>query len=207
MATLTYNNMSWEVDHAVLGKNYVHGYDAAGNIVIAIDDTTDLDNIVYDGEYMQPDACLEESCNDVKYLNGLFVTPDGKEVGGKPFKLATSIVNDGAFAGSTINFSTNVARGILDSDAKYALIAFHLSDTDTTKINAIVEIYGTTIVSFCNGVDGSIYSRKVSMHSSYITFDDAYKNKVVNNKVLIPDRVLILSHSEADVGWLYQVTL
>lgn len=206
MAILTYNDMSWEVDHAVLGENYVHGYDAAGNVIVAIDDTTDLDNIMYDGDYMLPDDCLEEQCNNVKYFKGLLVTPNGKEIGGKPFKLVASIINgDEEFDGCTMHFQPEVTQRILDTEAKYALVTFWLSNTDTTKVHAIIEMYQTTIASFCNGEDGSTCSRKVFMHSHYITFEDAYKNKAVSNKMLIPDSVYLLADSHIDADWLYSI--
>lgn len=80
MSTLSYNGLIWEVDHAVKGTNYVHGYSSAGLIIVSIEDTTDFDNIEYDGPYLAPEECLNESCNDVKYVNGSLVRRDGTVV-------------------------------------------------------------------------------------------------------------------------------
>lgn len=82
MQTLTYGLFVYEVDHAVKGADYIHGYDRAGNLVVAFEGVTDFENFEYTGTYMVPDECLEEQCNTVKHVNGKFVRQDGKVISG-----------------------------------------------------------------------------------------------------------------------------
>ena len=77
MATITFCGESFTVDHAVKGADYVHGYDAEGNLVISLDGVTDFSGIAYDGTYMTPSGCLAEICNDVKYCEGALKKRDG----------------------------------------------------------------------------------------------------------------------------------
>lgn len=80
MATLTFNGESFEVDHAVKGEDYVHGYNAAGECTVTIDGITDFSVVTYDGTYLDPSACFAEACNEVRYVGGKFITKDGTEV-------------------------------------------------------------------------------------------------------------------------------
>lgn len=80
MATLSFNGISYDVDHAVKGADYIHGYSADGTCVISIDGITDFNVVTYDGAYMSPDACADEQCNAVRYVNNQIVTADGREV-------------------------------------------------------------------------------------------------------------------------------
>ena len=80
MATITFLGESFEVDHAVKGEDYVHGYDAAGHCIISIDGVKDFSLITYDGVYMNPRECLSEPCNSVKYCGGSLKTADGEMV-------------------------------------------------------------------------------------------------------------------------------
>ena len=80
METLAYNDMSWSVDHAVKGSNYVRGYASDGRLIIAIDETSDFNNIEYDGIYLTPDECLTDSCNEVLHVGGKLIRRDGAEV-------------------------------------------------------------------------------------------------------------------------------
>lgn len=77
MATITFCGESFIVDHAVKGADYVHGYDANGNLIISLDGVKDFSGISYDGTYMPPTECLAELCNDVKYCAGAFKKSDG----------------------------------------------------------------------------------------------------------------------------------
>lgn len=78
MATLTFNGTSYTVDHAVKGTDYVHGYDAAGVMVVCIGGVVNFNAITYDGSYMTPESCTEDPCNDVICSDGVLKTKDGR---------------------------------------------------------------------------------------------------------------------------------
>lgn len=80
MAILTFCGENFTVDHAVKGTNFIHGYDASGYCVVAFDNVEDLDAITYDGEYMAPEDCVAEGCNDVKQCSGYLVKRNGDRV-------------------------------------------------------------------------------------------------------------------------------
>lgn len=80
MQTLKYGSFTYNVDHAVKGADYIHGYDSAGNLIVSLEGISDFEDYEYTGTYMTPEECLEESCNDVKYVNGKFVRRDGTDV-------------------------------------------------------------------------------------------------------------------------------
>ena len=80
MATLSFNGESFTVDHAVKGADYVHGYDADGNLIISLDGVSDFSGITYDGTYISPSVCLAEACNDVKFCDGVLKTRGGTTV-------------------------------------------------------------------------------------------------------------------------------
>ena len=89
MAIITFCGESFVVDHAVKGADYVHGYDADGNLVVSLDGVSNFSGITYDGTYMTPGACLAELCNDVKYCGGALKKRDGtvlaaQDVGAAP---------------------------------------------------------------------------------------------------------------------------
>lgn len=78
MATLTYGTIKCDVHHATRGADYVHGYDAKGNLVIALDGLADVDEVKYSGTFMYPDECVEEKCNNVKHVAGMLCRDDGQ---------------------------------------------------------------------------------------------------------------------------------
>ncbi len=80
MATLKFDSKSYNVDHAVKGTDYVHGYDADGNVVISIDGISDFSVVNYSGTYINPEDCITEGCNDLKYCDGKVKTKNGREV-------------------------------------------------------------------------------------------------------------------------------
>ena len=81
MATITFCGESFTVDHAVKGADYVHGYDADGNLVISLDGVSDFSGITYDGTYISPAVSFAEACNDVKFCDGILKTRDGAAIG------------------------------------------------------------------------------------------------------------------------------
>ena len=80
MATITCNGESYTVDHAVKGTDYVHGYNAAGELLVSIEGIKDFSGITYSGTYISPSVCLAEACNDVKFCSGILQTRDGAEI-------------------------------------------------------------------------------------------------------------------------------
>jgi len=77
MAILTYGDLSYEVDHAVKGADFIHAYDANAVMIVAFDGIVDFSGFTYDGTYMEPEHCLAEGCNDVKYVEGALKKADG----------------------------------------------------------------------------------------------------------------------------------
>lgn len=77
MATLSYGGVSYTVDHAVKGADYIHGYDEDSVMIVSFEGVTDFSGFAYDGTYMEPGHCLSESCNDLKYVGGALVKADG----------------------------------------------------------------------------------------------------------------------------------
>lgn len=77
MAQLTFNNVTYTVDHAVKGSDYIHGYDANGTIIVAFEGVCDFDKFVYSGTYMTPESCADEPMNVVRNVNGILVRCDG----------------------------------------------------------------------------------------------------------------------------------
>ena len=77
MAILTFNGESYTVDHAVKGADYIHGYDAAGVILVSFEGIIDFSGFSYDGMYMEAGHCLAEGCNDVKHMDGGLKKADG----------------------------------------------------------------------------------------------------------------------------------
>lgn len=80
MATLTFNGSTFIVDHATKGADYVHGYDANGNIVVSIDGVKDFSLIEYSGSYLKPADCTTEACNVIVYACGVASTRDGRSI-------------------------------------------------------------------------------------------------------------------------------
>ena len=68
MATLTFNGESYTVDHAVKGEDFIHGYDANSVMIVSFEGITNFADFDYDGTYMEPEHCLAEGCNVVKYV-------------------------------------------------------------------------------------------------------------------------------------------
>lgn len=80
MAILTYNSESYTVDKAVKGADFIHGYDAAGQIVVSFEGISDFTQYTYDGTYIDPAQCFEEDCNTVVVHNGTLKRKDGTSV-------------------------------------------------------------------------------------------------------------------------------
>ena len=80
MAILSYKDEKYTVDHAVKGADFIHGYDADGVLIVSFEGITNFSGFTYDATYMEPEHCLAEGCNDVKYVSGHLVTRDGNAI-------------------------------------------------------------------------------------------------------------------------------
>lgn len=80
MQYLIFKNTTYEVDHAVKGADFIHGYDATGKVVVAFEGVTDFSVFEYDGSYLAPEDCISEPCNDLKYCAGKLQKRDGTAV-------------------------------------------------------------------------------------------------------------------------------
>lgn len=80
MATLTYLEETYEVNHATKGADFIHAFDKNGCPVVFFDGITDFSGFTYTGSYMDPEECAAEGCNDVKYVNGELVTRGGTPI-------------------------------------------------------------------------------------------------------------------------------
>ncbi len=80
MGILTYYDNSYTVDHVVKGADFIHGYDENAVLIVSFEGIKDFSGFTYDGTYLEPEHCLAEGCNDVKYVGGSLVTRDGKAV-------------------------------------------------------------------------------------------------------------------------------
>jgi hypothetical protein len=80
MQTLKYGALTYSVDHAVKGADYIHGYDSDGNRVVAFDGVADFSKFEYTGVYLAPEDCLSEPCNNVLHVGGKFVRQDGTPI-------------------------------------------------------------------------------------------------------------------------------
>ena len=80
MAVITYLGTEYTVDHAVKGADFIHGYDADSVMVVSFEGINDFSGFSYNGTYMEPEHCLAEGCNDVKFVGGKWQTRDGKSL-------------------------------------------------------------------------------------------------------------------------------
>ena len=112
MATLIFNNKAYTVDHAVKGSDYVHGYDAAGKVIVSIDGLTDFSLVSYDDTYLDPADCITEPCNTLKYCSGAVKTADGRDV------TASAV---GAFPATGGRINGDIYLGGEDSTSSYDL--------------------------------------------------------------------------------------
>ena len=131
MATITFNGESFEVDHAVKGEDYVHGYDAEGICIISIDGVSDFSDITYDGVYMDPRECMAEPCNSVKYCGGFLKTADGAPV--SPW----TVIWENAKPTSSFSAQTLTIDGM----ENYNLFMIEALSSDTSSSNPIFSIH------------------------------------------------------------------
>ena len=132
MATLTFNGESFTVDHAVKGADYVHGYDANGNLVISLDGVKNFSGITYSGTYMSPNDCLAEVCNDVKFCGGSLKKSDGTILNAADFGAAPAGYGIGKLTNYSVASDTevdNILKNQINSMGDHTFKRFVLSFT------------------------------------------------------------------------------
>jgi hypothetical protein len=77
---LTHYDNSYTVDHVVKGADFIHGYDENAVLIVSFEGIKDFSGFTYDGTYLEPEHCLAEGCNDVKFVSGHLVTRDGNAI-------------------------------------------------------------------------------------------------------------------------------
>lgn len=117
MYYLKFKDITYEVDHAVKGVDYIHGYNADGVRVVAFEGITDFSVFEYDGEYMAPTECLEDPCNNLRVVGGQLLRSDGANTGnigmnGNTFTGLPDPVGDSEPV--TVNYMLPLLRSKLD---------------------------------------------------------------------------------------------
>lgn len=183
MATLTYGSLSYTVDHAVKGPNYVHGYDADGNVVVAFDGLLSFSGFSYTGTYMSPTECLEESCNDVRCINNELVREDGSPVHVKTYALDHKVGDIKTTLRTDLGDKWKLANGepfspqdypklaemrvdsITYNDSMFDSVAF-LSEYAPKSAVFVGKMNGRFVMLFKTG-DGTLYvAQKLEQHGS-----------------------------------------
>ena len=77
MGILTHYDSSYTVDHAVKGEDFIHGYDENAELIVSFEGIRDFSGFTYDGTYLEPEHCLAEGYNDVKFVSGGLKKADG----------------------------------------------------------------------------------------------------------------------------------
>ena len=103
MGILTYYDNSYTVDHVVKGADFIHGYDENAVLIVSFEGIVDFSGFTYDGTYMEPEHCLAEGCNDVKYAEGKWQNSDGK-----PLLRTVSITFSTSWTASGSNYTQPV---------------------------------------------------------------------------------------------------
>lgn len=141
MSVLSFCGKRYTVDHAVKGVDYIHGYNAEELMIVSFEGVTDFSKFTYDGEYMSPEMCEAEACNEAILVNGKLRTKDGRQVsadqvGAMGYKrLLTSADNlnnireDGVYVYSTSSVPVNAPF-----ENAAVVMVFGADSTDTQKI-------------------------------------------------------------------------
>ena len=95
MPELKFNGLSYTVNHAVKGPNYIHGYDSSGIKIVGFEGVVNFSQFEYDGTYMSPEQCITDAYNNVKFHENKFKRGDGTEIGPlvKTFTTTVSVPN------------------------------------------------------------------------------------------------------------------
>lgn len=148
MATLKFNESTFTVHHVVKGSDYIHGYNDNNECIVAIDGISDFSVVEYDGEYVAPDACITETCNEVLCINGVLVRRDGAPLPA------------GASGASSVKSYGAVGDGVTDDTAAFreALAksrvvhvpggTYKLRDKLTIRDNCCLELSQDTVLEF-----------------------------------------------------------
>ena len=178
MPTLTYRGMTWTVDHAVKGADYVHGYSSDGHAVVSIDNTSDFGNIEYDGVYLTPEACVNERCNEVVHLTDKLVRRDGTVLTAPMFGAAAESHEHAA--GSITSGIFSITRG--GTNASTAAGA--RQNINVIGLNPITSTADDTPDVWKGFGTGIAYFNKAGCIVDQPTTNGLIENKVYNNTVL-----------------------
>lgn len=167
MYTLKHGTLSYEVDHAVKGADFVRGYDADGKVIVSFEGVTNFSSFLYSGTYLTPEKCAEESCNEVKHVNGSLIRSDGEQI------FLPYLPSSGGNLTNHVTFDNGKGIACKDSDGKIKHVTF-LSSTNILwigydmsnypiKFGAPIvltsEHYGEALPSA--GIKGRIFFKKV----------------------------------------------
>lgn len=148
MSRLRYNDLIYDLDYAVKGPDYIHGYDEKGNRVVAFESITDFSAFDFESNYTAPEACMHEKCNNVKHVNGELVREDGAPVG---------IINDNAFgdaawssrnilatfckplrlSGESVSFANTLVNYPMDISVYYPMVSNNDSQPNPDNIVSV----------------------------------------------------------------------
>lgn len=148
MAVITYLGTDYTVDHAVKGADYIHGYDANAVMIVSFEGISDFSLFSYNGNYMAPDHCLAEGCNDVRCVGGVLVTRDGKSVSTTvEATLLASGWADGVYTLSVDGVTANSNQEILPAlgittEQLEALQGANIQDGGQTAGNITLKAFG-----------------------------------------------------------------
>lgn len=90
MAILTVNEVSYTVDHAVKGIDFIHAYDVNGTEILSFEGITDFSAYTYTGTYLTPTECFDEPCNNVKFHGGCLKSADNRNLSPEQYGAASS---------------------------------------------------------------------------------------------------------------------
>lgn len=186
MATLTFLDETFEVDHAVKGDDYIHGYDADSKMIVSFEGVSDFSGFIYDGTYMDPGDCLAEACNDVKYCGGFLKTADGKTVPNVTiYHCWTNSNIASSFAAQDID------TGITDGDLYIVTYAY---GTTILAQKSVIAPMGKSARMDGVGAGTSSIEAVRTVHSSggVLSFGSGYKNGAVDNSLIIPARIYVI---------------
>lgn len=124
MATLTYLEETYEVDHATKGADFIHAFDKNGCPVVFFDGVTDFSGFDYTGVYMSPENCAADGCNDLLFVGGRMQTKDGRSVA----KTVTATLAAASWTGSEAPYSYKLSvEGITTTSNQEVLPAIGIT--------------------------------------------------------------------------------
>ena len=202
MAILKFNEETYVVDHAVKGPDYVHGYDATGNLIINIEGISDFSIVAYDSTYLLPEDCAAESCNEIVSVGGRIQRRDGGTIGritGLPLPESGSEPATKEFVENfTVEGSTYVATD--DNKDGHIVLRPYVADADELEFRDHIKNknnpHGVTIEQIgaapAGLIDGTIWPQSYDLFETSIADiytqmpNSATRHFVVNDHIGLP---------------------